>query len=160
VARAARVTRRPVEAGKAMVGGASERVADLTRAVLAPTSTFVARAQARAQDLVADPVALRGLADQALHSASGRSGPLGEVVEEFTTLGRLVAAYARGDYRDIPLDSLAMVVAGLVYVVSPIDLIPDTIPIAGYADDAVAVGFIIRQVHHELAAFREWEEKR
>ena len=50
-----------------------------------------------------------------------------------------------------------MVIAGLVYVVSPIDLVPDAIPVAGYADDVVAVGFVIRQVHHELAAFREWE---
>jgi uncharacterized membrane protein YkvA (DUF1232 family) len=134
-------------------------VADLGRAVLAPTSSFFAQAQTRAKDMVADPAALRGLADQALHSESGRSGPLGEVVDDFKTLGRLVAAYSRGDYRDIPLDSLVMVIAGLVYVVSPIDLIPDTIPVAGYADDAVAVGFVIRQVHHELAAFREWEAK-
>jgi uncharacterized membrane protein YkvA (DUF1232 family) len=107
---------------------------------------------------VADPAALRGLAEKVLQSESGRSGPVGEVVDDFKTLGRLVAAYSRGDYRDIPLDSLIMVIAGLVYVVSPIDLIPDAVPVAGYADDAVAVGFVIRQVHHELAAFREWEE--
>ena len=97
------------------------------------------------------------MADRAIHSGSGRSGPLGEVVDEFRTLGRLVAAYSRGDYRDIPLDSLVTVIAGLVYVVTPLDLIPDRVPVAGIADDAVAVGFVIRQVHHELAAFREWE---
>ena len=111
------------------------------------------------QAIVADPAALRGLADKVLHSESGRSGPVGEVVDELKTLGRLVAAYARGDYRDIPLDSLLMVIAGLVYVASPIDLIPDAIPVAGHLDDVVAVGLVIRQVHHELAAFREWEAK-
>jgi uncharacterized membrane protein YkvA (DUF1232 family) len=159
VAKAAGATRKPVEAGRALVGRAGERVAGLGRAALAPTSQFFASAQKRAAGIVADPVALKDLADQALHSESGRSGPLGEVVDDFRTLGRLVAAYGRGDYRDIPLDSLVMVTAGLLYVVSPIDLIPDAIPVAGFADDAVAVGFVIRQVHHELTAFREWEAK-
>jgi uncharacterized membrane protein YkvA (DUF1232 family) len=157
VARASAATQRPVDVGKALVEKTGERVADLGRAVAAPSSAFFARAPIRARELAADPEALRGLADKAMHSASGRSGPVGEVADEFKTLGRLVAAYARGDYRDIPLDSLIMVIAGLVYVVSPIDLIPDFVPVAGYADDAVAVGFVIRQVHHELAAFREWE---
>jgi uncharacterized membrane protein YkvA (DUF1232 family) len=157
VARAAAATEKPVEAGKALIGKAGERVADLGRAVAVPSSAFFARAPLRARELAADPEALRGLADKALRSASGRTGPLGELTEEFATLGRLVAAYARGDYRDIPLDSLIMVVAGLVYVVSPLDLIPEFVPVAGYVDDVVAVGFVVRQVHHELEAFRAWE---
>ena len=160
VVRAAAVTQTPVEAGKALVERAGERVADMSRAVAAPSSTFFARVPVRARALAADRESLRGLADKVLHSASGRSGPVSEVTDEFKTLGRLVAAYARGDYRDIPLDSLIMVVAGLVYVASPIDLVPDSLPVAGYADDAVAVGFVIRQVHHELAAFRAWEVER
>jgi uncharacterized membrane protein YkvA (DUF1232 family) len=150
---------RPVEAGKALVERAGDRMADLRRSVLTPSTQFFARAPVRAQALVADPEALRGFADKVLQSESGRSGPVSEVLDDFKTLGRLVAAYSRGDYRDIPLDSLVMVIAGLVYVVSPIDLIPDALPVAGYADDAVAVGFVIRQVHHELTAFRAWDAK-
>jgi uncharacterized membrane protein YkvA (DUF1232 family) len=148
-----------VEAGRALVAQAGDRMADVSRAVLTPSTKFFARAPAVAQSIVTDPEALRGLADRALHSESGRNGPVGEVVDDFKTLGRLIAAYGRGEYRDIPLDSLVMVIAGLLYVVSPIDLIPDAVPVAGYADDVVAVGFVIRQVHHELAAFREWEAR-
>ncbi len=159
VARAATATQKPVEAGRVLVEKAGERVAEVGRAVLTPSTQFFARAPVRAQAIAADPEALRGLADKVLHSESGRTGPVGEVVDDLRTLGRLVAAYGRGEYRDIPLDSLVMVIAGLVYVVSPLDLIPDAVPVAGYADDVVAVGFVIRQVHHELAAFREWEER-
>jgi uncharacterized membrane protein YkvA (DUF1232 family) len=32
----------------------------------------------------------------------------------------------------------------LVYLVSPIDLIPDIIPVLGYADDAIVVAFALR----------------
>jgi uncharacterized membrane protein YkvA (DUF1232 family) len=156
-ARAASVSQKPVEASRALAARAGDGVAYLGRSVRIPSTQFFARAPVGAQAIVADPDALRGLADKVLHSESGRSGPLGEVVDDFRTLGRLVGAYARGEYRDIPFDSLLMVIAGLVYVVSPIDLVPDAVPVAGYADDVVAVGFVIRQVHHELAAFREWE---
>ena len=152
-------TQGPVEAGRTLIGKAGARVSGVGRSVIMPSTQFFAQAPVRAQAIVADPEALRGLAEKALHSKSGRSGPVGEVVDDFKTLGRLLAAYSRGDYRDIPLDSLIMVIAGLVYVVSPIDLIPDAVPVAGYADDVVAVGFVIRQVHHELTAFREWEGK-
>jgi uncharacterized membrane protein YkvA (DUF1232 family) len=38
---------------------------------------------------------------------------------------RVVVAYARGHYRDIPPESLVPVVAALLYVVSPLDVVPD-----------------------------------
>jgi uncharacterized membrane protein YkvA (DUF1232 family) len=34
----------------------------------------------------------------------------------------------------------------IVYLASPIDLVPDFIPVAGYADDAVIVAFVLRHV--------------
>ena len=34
----------------------------------------------------------------------------------------------------------------LVYLVSPIDLVPDFIPVAGYADDALLVAWVLRSV--------------
>jgi uncharacterized membrane protein YkvA (DUF1232 family) len=156
---AAKRTVKRTAAKAAPSGTTSSRAVATGRALVAQAGNLFTRAPAVAQSIVADPEALRGLADKALHSQSGRTGPVGEVVDDFRTLGRLVAAYSRGDYRDIPLDSLVMVIAGLLYVVSPIDLIPDALPVAGYADDVVAVGFVIRQVHHELAAFREWEAR-
>ena len=48
-------------------------------------------------------------------------------------------------------------VAGLIYVVSPVDAIPDPIPVAGYLDDAAVIAWIIKSVRDELDAFREWE---
>ena len=78
-------------------------------------------------------------------------------MDDFRTLVRLVVAYARGNYRDIPPDSLALVVAGLLYVVSPLDLIPDALPGIGFADDAVVVGWVIKSVRGELDEFRAWE---
>lgn len=77
-------------------------------------------------------------------------------MDDFRVLIRLVVAYARGHYREIPPDALVVVVAGLVYVVSPVDLIPDFMP-GGFADDAAVIVWIVKTVRAELDAFRAWE---
>jgi uncharacterized membrane protein YkvA (DUF1232 family) len=53
-----------------------------------------------------------------------------------------------------------LVVAGLLYLVSPIDAILDAIPVLGFLDDALVLGWVFRQVRWELDAFREWESRR
>ena len=88
VARAATATQKPVDAGRVLVEKAGERVAEFGRAVLTPSTQFFARAPVRAQAIAADPEALRGLADKVLLSESGRTGPVGEVVDDLRTLGR------------------------------------------------------------------------
>jgi uncharacterized membrane protein YkvA (DUF1232 family) len=86
-----------------------------------------------------------------------RSGPFAAVIDDFRALIRLVVAYARGHYRQIAADKLVIVVGGLIYVVSPVDVIPDVVPVAGFLDDASVIAWVIKTVRDELDAFREWE---
>ncbi len=46
----------------------------------------------------------------------------------------------------MPLSDKALVVAALGYFILPIDLIPDFIPIAGYADDLTALYVALKKV--------------
>ena len=48
--------------------------------------------------------------------------------------------------RAIPWSTRLWVYALLVYLASPIDLIPDFIPVIGYADDAIITSFVLRYV--------------
>jgi uncharacterized membrane protein YkvA (DUF1232 family) len=133
------------------------RAAARRRAGEAVSSKFFRRATDRATRIVRDPDALKKLADQSFRSAASRSGSFSDVMDEFKTLIRLVVAYARGNYRDIPIDRLVVVVGGLVYVVSPLDLVPDAIPGVGFLDDAAVIAWVIKSVRDELDAFRAWE---
>jgi uncharacterized membrane protein YkvA (DUF1232 family) len=95
-----------------------------------------------------------------LDSAQAKAGRLGGRVEDIRTLIRLVRAYRKGDYRSVPWTTVALAVATLLYLLTPIDLIPDFIPVLGYLDDVAVVALVVASTGKELDRFRAWEATR
>ncbi|WP_082582069.1 YkvA family protein [Aeromicrobium sp. Root236] len=126
----------------------------------APSSKFFKNARKRAGSIIQNPEKLKKLAADSASRAGDRSGPFEEVLGDLKAMIRMVTSYAKGDYRQISTDTLLLVVAALVYVVSPIDLIPDAIPGVGLLDDVTVVVWVVGRVKNELDAFRSWEETR
>ncbi len=123
-------------------------------------SPFFAKAQQRARRLLNQPQDLIRLAQKAEDKArSLESGPLSGLLGELKALLRLIRAYATGDYRKVSLRSMVVVVGAVLYVVSPIDFVPDFIPVSGLLDDASVLGFALRRVHGEVEEFLEWERE-
>lgn len=85
--------------------------------------------------------------------AFGKEG-LAEVLDDLKMLYNYVHDIATGTYTDYSKAKLAIAVAALIYVVSPIDLIPDFLP-GGFIDDVAIVGFAIKQLHDELEKYKQ-----
>lgn len=83
-------------------------------------------------------------------------GPLGRFIEDVKLLISLVKDYFNGNYREIPFASIAAIVAALIYVISPIDLIPDFIPVIGLSDDAAVVAVCLALIEYDLHRYKEW----
>ena len=79
-------------------------------------------------------------------------------VEKFNVLGRLTRAYATGRYRDIPWKNFLLIVAAILYFVSPIDLLPDMLPITGFTDDLGVLMWVYHTVNKEIDKFLTWEK--
>ena len=71
----------------------------------------------------------------------------------------IVQDYFNGKYRKIPFYSIAAIVAALLYVFNPFDLIPDAIPVIGLVDDALVVGVCLMLVEQDLIEYKEWKLK-
>ena len=69
---------------------------------------------------------------------------------------RLLRAHLAGKFR-APADSIVMVIAAVIYFVSPFDLIPDSIPVLGLIDDAAVVTYVAKANLTLLSTFRTWE---
>ncbi|PON15758.1 hypothetical protein C2W62_22125 [Candidatus Entotheonella serta] len=50
-----------------------------------------------------------------------------------------------------------VLIIALLYIVSPIDLIPDAIPLIGLLDDILVAGFAIKQTSSELERYRAFK---
>jgi uncharacterized membrane protein YkvA (DUF1232 family) len=82
------------------------------------------------------------------------------VKEQFFTLGRLLRAYAQGEYRTIPWKSLLLIVAAILYFINPIDVIPDLMPIIGLSDDFAILFMVYKAIGEDIDKFLEWEKSK
>jgi uncharacterized membrane protein YkvA (DUF1232 family) len=117
----------------------------------------VRRGLVRAEGLARNPKELLGLltvAERRLDRV--HVGPLNPVKEDLQTLLRMLRAAGEGRYRQLSGKNLALAALGILYLVSPLDMIPDFLP-GGFSDDAAVIGFIVRRLRTELVAFEAWE---
>ncbi len=65
--------------------------------------------------------------------------------------------YANGSYRKVPWKAVGALAAAVVYVVSPVDLIPDFLVPIGFTDDLLVVALTWGLVKRELRAYCTWK---
>ena len=91
-----------------------------------------------------------------------RSAPvIGSLVEDLITMTQLVSDCTRGIYEKLPRGTVIGIVFALFYAFSPIDLILDIIPFAGYLDDAAVISLILELgLARDLMQYRDWKRVR
>jgi uncharacterized membrane protein YkvA (DUF1232 family) len=85
---------------------------------------------------------------------------IGRLWADLPLLVRLLKAWKNGSYRGLSVRTLASVAAALLYVLSPVDLVPDFIPGIGLIDDMAVLALLLHALAQDLAAFRAWEQNR
>lgn len=121
----------------------------------------IGKRKTRAEDYLNDPDKSKALLEQAVNKAKGKEdnkGPLASVWNSLKALIRMFQAYMRREYTKVPWGSIVLVVIAIIYFVSPIDLIFDWLPLAGFVDDAAVIGFVIKAIQNDLNAFLKWEQ--
>jgi len=93
---------------------------------------------------------------EAIEDKFKSAGPLERFIGDLKLLFSIVKDYISGEYREVPYFTIGAIVAALLYVLSPIDLIPDFIPVVGYLDDAAVVAVCLRMVEEDLRNYERW----
>ncbi|MBZ0271540.1 DUF1232 domain-containing protein [bacterium] len=87
-------------------------------------------------------------------------GPLYRFVDDVKLLISMVRDYRGGQYRKIPYRTVAGIVFALLYVLNPLDVVPDFIPGIGLIDDAAVVAAVLKLFEKDLLAYGEWKAGR
>lgn len=81
-----------------------------------------------------------------------------KLVEYLKLVSRMVTNTISGAYKDMPWQTLVMIVAGLLYFIAPLDALPDFIPVAGLLDDATVLIWLGKCFREDLENYKTWEQ--
>jgi len=70
---------------------------------------------------------------------------------------RLLKAWLKGEYTEVPNSTLTALLAALVYLVFIIDLIPDFLLWFGLLDDTAVLAYVLTRFNRDLEEFERWE---
>ncbi|QIP17159.1 DUF1232 domain-containing protein [Spirosoma aureum] len=122
------------------------------------SSIFFKRANIGAVRYARNTRSLYTLIREALDKSGGLSGAnITAFREQLSIVTRLLKAYASGDYRQLPWKTLIRMIAVLIYFVSPIDILPDFLPIVGLTDDIALMLWLFSGIKDDIEKFRQWE---
>lgn len=74
--------------------------------------------------------------------------------DDVKTLGQMLKARINGSYT-FSTRTVVYVIAGLLYFISPIDLIPDFIVGLGFLDDAAVLALVVKRIKKEIDKYRQ-----
>ena len=61
----------------------------------------------------------------------------------------------RDPHFQIAKETKTVLIIAFLYIISPIDLLPDAIPLLGLVDDVLVAGYALRQASAELERYRQ-----
>jgi len=115
--------------------------------------------RSRAAQLLRQPNRLQALLQKVMTKVNRHEGALSKVIHELKLMLRWLRAWLSGKYPVPNTQAIILAVAGLIYLVNPLDLIPDFIFHLGLIDDLSILLFVGNQLRDELKAFEEWEKE-
>ncbi|MFG1948435.1 YkvA family protein [Nonomuraea sp. NPDC048826] len=72
---------------------------------------------------------------------------------------RMIGAAMRGRYEGLGKGKLGLMAMGVVYMISPIDLVPDFLVLIGVADDFGVFLWLMASLLGESGRYVDWERK-
>ena len=82
----------------------------------------------------------------------------GDKLAKVPIMASLIRSFVKKEYTDIPIGSIIAITSALIYFVSPIDILPDALPIVGLIDDAIVIAVCLKLVESDIDEYAGWRE--
>jgi len=85
-------------------------------------------------------------------------------LSKYAELGKVMLGMLKdlknGEYKNVPWFTIATIALSLLYVLNPLDVIPDFIPGLGYVDDLAVLSISIGWIESDLHRYLDWKVKK
>lgn len=116
------------------------------------------KSQSRASAILKDKSKASVTVENALGKAVSNRSDLEGVWDKMVLLLAVSKDFINGNYTAIPKRSIIAILGGLVYFLSPIDVVPDFVPVLGFIDDIFVLNLVYKQVLKDLEEYKTWKE--
>lgn len=97
-----------------------------------------------------------GIVPGDLPAAEKLLGNLGERMADFRMMLDMIKATFAGEFK-LSAKAMAIIGGAVLYVISPVDAIPDFLPIIGWTDDIAVIGLALKMVSDEIERYKSWK---
>ncbi len=112
----------------------------------------------KAKGIIDDPEQLNGLLQDVQEKLKGLPDTITNAFNNVPLMASMVKSYVTREYTEVSPKVIISLVSAFVYLVKQKDLIPDDIPVIGFADD-LAVATVAMAINEpELKAYAAWRE--
>ena len=84
---------------------------------------------------------------------------IGETLADVPLMVAMIKAWVKKEYTVVSPKVIACLVGAVLYLLKKRDLIPDSIPLIGIADDLAVLGLALKLSEPELKAFADWRRQ-
>lgn len=82
---------------------------------------------------------------------------LGNTLANVPAMISLIRSYSKKEYVEAPIGSIVAIVSTFIYLATPVDLIPDAIPVIGHVDDIAVILACLKLVSSDIKDYEKWK---
>lgn len=112
----------------------------------------------KAEKIIKDKTKVLDTANAAMTIAEKNKFRMKEIWNQLQLLFSIVKDYSKGNYTAVPKNTIIAIIAGLLYLIVPLDAVPDFIPFVGYLDDVSVLSFLISRISKDLKKYEAWKK--
>ncbi len=83
---------------------------------------------------------------------------VGNGLSHIPVMVSMLRSYAKKEYPELPLGTVLAVISALTYWLSPIDILPDIIPVVGQLDDAAVIIACLKLIDSDVKEYIVWRD--
>ena len=116
-----------------------------------PNEEINKRAEGMFRDDIGDTIGQEKKAER-----MAKKGFLSQYWQDIKTSFALLKDWYMGNHTKIPFRMVASIAGAMLYLISPLDIMPDWVPFGGLLDDALVLAAIFALSRSDLEAYTIW----
>lgn len=83
---------------------------------------------------------------------------IGKHFADIATAISMIDDYINKRYTGVPKATIITLTAALLYFITPFDVIPDAIPLIGFADDVIVFSSVLSAAKRDISKYKRWKD--